>query len=187
MRPPPSPTPLLSCRGARADAASRIWDTLTGQCLRTLVHEDNAAVTAVRFSPNGKYVLAWTLDSCVRLWAYVEGKALKTYQGHRNQRFSLGGGFGVYGDGARCFVASGSEDGRVLLWNITSKEELQTWQAHDGVVLALDTDMKDRRIVTGGEDGLVKVWGEEEDDEDETYATPREVMEPAADADEMAE
>ncbi len=74
---------------------SRIWDTATGQCLRTLVHEDNAGVVSVRFSPNGKYVLAWTLDSCIRLWDYVEGRCLKTYQGHRNEKFSIGGCFGV--------------------------------------------------------------------------------------------
>ncbi|KAI9810637.1 MAG: WD domain protein [Phylliscum demangeonii] len=42
----------------------RIRDTVTSQCLRTLVHEDCAAVVSVRF---GKYVLALTLDSSVRL------------------------------------------------------------------------------------------------------------------------
>ncbi|KAK4997602.1 WD domain protein [Elasticomyces elasticus] len=67
-----------------------------GQCLRTLVHEDNAPVTSVRFSPNGKYVLAATLDSCLRLWDYVEGRCVKTYQGHKNERWSIGSCFGIY-------------------------------------------------------------------------------------------
>ncbi|KAL9010150.1 MAG: hypothetical protein Q9173_004893, partial [Seirophora scorigena] len=64
-------TLIVSCAG---DGLIRVWDTATGQCLRTLVHEDNAPVSSVRFSPNGKFVLAWTLDSCVRLWNYVEGR-----------------------------------------------------------------------------------------------------------------
>ena len=69
---------------------------MTGQCLRTLVHEDNPPVTSVCFSPNGRYVLAFSLDSCVRLWDYIEGKGAvrRTYQGHRNSGFSIGGCFG---------------------------------------------------------------------------------------------
>ena len=73
----------------------RIWDTATGQCLRTMVNDDLTAVVSVRFSPNGKYVLAWTLDSCIRLWNYVEGRCVKTYQGHRNERYGISGCFAV--------------------------------------------------------------------------------------------
>ena len=75
------------------DGLIRIWDTLSGQCLRTLVHEDNPAVTVVVFSPNGRYVLAWSLDGCVRLWDYVKGVVKKTYQGHSNAGFAIGGCF----------------------------------------------------------------------------------------------
>jgi COMPASS component SWD3 len=86
-------TLIASCS---SDGLIRIWDTGTGQCLKTLVHEDNAPVTGVRFSPNGKFVLAATLDSCVRLWNYVEGRCLKTYQGHKNEKFSINACFGTY-------------------------------------------------------------------------------------------
>lgn len=44
---------------------SRIWDTTTGKCLKTLVDEDNPPVSFVKFSPNGKYILAATLDKLV--------------------------------------------------------------------------------------------------------------------------
>ena len=44
---------------------SRIWDTATGQCLKTLVDEDKPPVSFVKFSPNGKYILAATLDKLV--------------------------------------------------------------------------------------------------------------------------
>lgn len=142
---------------------SRIWDTATGQCLRTLVHEDNAPVTSVRFSPNGKFVLAWTLDSCVRLWNYVEGRCLKTYQGHKNGKYSIGGAFGVYAGGTQAFAASGSEDGGILMWDVTSKGVLQRLEGHEGVVLGLDT--REGLLVSGGLDRTVRVWevvGEDE-------------------------
>ncbi|GLA68758.1 WD domain protein [Aspergillus tubingensis] len=155
-------TLIASCA---TDGLIRIWDTATGQCLRTLVHEDNPPVTAVKFSPNGKYVLAWTLDDCVRLWDYVEGRCIKTYQGHGNKKYSLQGGFGVYGErgGPRyAFVVSGSEDGAVLCWDVVSKQVLQRLEGHNGVVLGVDTCTleESRLMVSCGLDGTVRVWEE---------------------------
>ena len=63
-----------------------------------MVHEDNPPVTSVCFAPNGRYVLAFSSDSCLRLWDYVSGSVKKTYQGHENGKFSIGGCFGVLRD-----------------------------------------------------------------------------------------
>jgi COMPASS component SWD3 len=158
-------TLIVSCA---TDGLIRIWDTATGQCLRTLVHEDNPPVTAVKFSPNGKFVLAWTLDDCVRLWNYVEGRCTKTYQGHVNRKYSLLGGFGIYGlPGAppEAFVVSGSEDGSILCWDVVSKKILQRLEGHDGVVLGVDTCSlgEQRLMVSCGLDGTVRVWEEVEE------------------------
>jgi COMPASS component SWD3 len=143
------------------------------------VHEDNAPVTSARFAPNGRFVLAHTLDSAVRLWNYVEGRVCKTYQGHTNQRHSLGGAFGVYGADAFprdkltrsgvsrqrtggaaewAFVVSGSEDGEIVFWDMNSKEVLQRLKGHEGVVLGVDTHPSERRIVSCGLDKTVRVW-----------------------------
>lgn len=155
-------TLMVSCS---SDGLIRVWDTATGQCLRTLVHEDNASVTSVRFSPNGKYVLAWTLDSCVRLWNYIEGRPVKTYQGHSNEKYSLSGCFGVYEDRfgeRRAFAASGSEDSSVLLWDVGTKERLQTLQGHEDVVLAVDAHPTRPWLVSGGMDRTVRIWHADE-------------------------
>jgi len=178
-------TLIASCS---SDGLIRIWDTGTGQCLKTLVHEDNAAVTSVRFSPNGNFLVAATLDSCVRLWDYVEGRVVKTYQGHMNTKFSVNTAFGTYSDEERppspthndqnqstpsadeedgpeerqksewAFIACPSEDGSIYLWDVSSKEILQVLQGHDGVVLSVDVGLNDQTIVTCGMDKTVRVW-----------------------------
>lgn len=157
-------TLVVSCAG---DGLIRIWDTASGQCLRTIVHEDNAGVVSVKFSPNGKHVLAWTLDGCIRLWDYVTGLCKKTYQGHVNNRYSISGAFGVYGSEA--FIVSGSEDGKIVFWDTKSKEILQKIEAHDGVVLSVDTHPASGRIVSCGIDNKIKVWINEDDEEASDY------------------
>ena len=115
-------------------------------------------MTSVRFSPNGKFVLAWTLDSCVRLWNYVEGRCVKTYQGHRNETFSLSGAFGVYGDGDQAFTVSGNEDGDIVIWDVVSKNILQRLSGHTSAVLGVDTFPSQDLLASGGLDGTVRVW-----------------------------
>jgi COMPASS component SWD3 len=146
-----------------SDGLIRIWDTGTGQCLKTLVHEDNAPVTSVKFSPNGRYVLAATLDSSLRLWSYVEGRCVKTYQGHRNEKYSIGVCFGTYGAGGEggeewALAACGSEDGSTVLWDVNSKEILQRLHGHEGVVLGVDVCAQDGAVVTCGVDKTIKVY-----------------------------
>ncbi|KAI4659169.1 uncharacterized protein J4E78_005593 [Alternaria triticimaculans] len=154
-------TLIVSCSH---DGLIRVWDTATGQCLRTLVHEDNAPVSSVIFSPNGKYILAWTLDSCIRLWNYIEGKGkcVKTYQGHVNKQYSLSGAFGTYTgneEGAEyAFVASGDEEGQVVLWDVSSKNVLQRLEGHGDAVLSVHTHPTEKMIVSAGLDRTIRLW-----------------------------
>jgi COMPASS component SWD3 len=170
-------TMVVSCAG---DGLVRIWDAGTGQCLKTLVDEDRKPVMSVRFTPNGKFVLAWTLDGCVRLWDYVGGTCVKTYQGHVNREYGLGGCVGTYMPEQReAFVASGSEDGDVVAWDVTSKEILWRGKGHRKPVLAVDfLRGEDGRgiLVSGGLDRDIRAWVEVRDvDEAELQDGDREL------------
>ncbi|KAK3942141.1 WD40-repeat-containing domain protein [Diplogelasinospora grovesii] len=171
-------TLVVSCS---TDGLIRVWDTSTGQCLRTIVHEDNPPVTNVCFSPNGRFVLAFSLDNSIRLWDYVSGSVKKTYQGHKNSSFSIGGGFGALRDTdagggeeknntpnngindnhkntrTQAFVVSASEDGDIVLWDVKSKEIVQRIShAHDGVCFWVD--VHGSTMVSAGKDAIIKVY-----------------------------
>lgn len=108
---------------------SRIWDTASGQCLKTLIDDDNPPVSFVKFSPNGKYILAATLDNTLKLWDYSKGKCLKTYSGHKNEKYCIFANFSVTGGK---WIVSGSEDNMVYIWNLQTKEIVQKLQGHTG-------------------------------------------------------
>ena len=100
-------TLVVSCS---SDGLIRIWDTQSGQCLRTFFHEEvgggRPGVLGIKFTPNARYVAAWTGDGVVRLWDYVGGRdagggrarCVKTYQsdGFKVAKYSLFGAFGSY-------------------------------------------------------------------------------------------
>lgn len=69
--------------------------------MKTLIDDDNPPVSFVKFSPNGKYILAATLDNTLKLWDYSKGKCLKTYTGHRNEKYCIFANFSVTGGKVR--------------------------------------------------------------------------------------
>jgi COMPASS component SWD3 len=140
--------------------------------------EDNPPATCVKFSPNGKFVLAWTLDNCIRMWSYVESRVLKTFQGHVNTKYSLSGCFGTYGprdaiyDPPLCFAVSGSEDGSIFFWDLVSKQILQRLDGHSDAVLCVHTGTLNgkRMVVSCGIDKTVRLWEEvDENDNDDAF------------------
>ena len=63
------------------DGLCRIWDSNSGQCLKTLIDETNPPVSFVRFSPNGRFILTGTLDHKLKLWDFEKSKCVKQYEG----------------------------------------------------------------------------------------------------------
>ena len=133
-------------------SVSRIWNSSTGQCLKTLTEGHDAiwyasssdlcgAISSlcllsqhVQFSPNSKYILSTAHDGAIRLWDYQSTRCLKTYVGHVNQKYCIAACFSVTGGK---WIVSGSEDNKVYLWDLQTREVVQTLEGHTDVVVAV--------------------------------------------------
>lgn len=144
-------TMIASCS---YDGLIRFWDTSTGQCLKTLVHSDKAPVSFCRFSPNSAQLLAASLDGHLRLWDVANSRVLKTYAGHQNVKYAIKAAFTAPRTNVdqtghaetignkekqqqRTSIVVGSEDQRIYLWNLQTKEIIETLQGHHDVVIAV--------------------------------------------------
>ena len=105
------------------DGLCRVWDLTTGACLRTIYVDKVPATSSARFTPNGKFVLTSYLDGCIRLWDYTTGTMVKQYEGHVNAAWCCATGFLV--THRKKYVVGGSEDGRLYVWDIQSREVVQ--------------------------------------------------------------
>lgn len=147
---------------------SRIWDSFSGQCLKTLQDDSQVQtppVTHVTFAPNGKYLLSSSLDNKLKLWNYQSGHIVKTYEGHSNSKHCL---ISTFFNGSK--VVSGSEDGLVYVWDVQTRKVEQKLQGHDGnameyfllifvgVVFAVHNHPSLPLLATGAQDKSIRIW-----------------------------
>ena len=117
------------------DGLSRVWDLTTGACLRTIYVDKLPPTSHVRFTPNGKFLLSSYLDGAIRLWDYTDvggagGGLVKKYDGHVNAAWCCATGFLV--THRKKYVVGGSEDGRLYVWDIQTREVVQKLEVGGG-------------------------------------------------------
>ncbi|KAI9693438.1 MAG: hypothetical protein M1820_009273 [Bogoriella megaspora] len=146
------------------DGKVRIYDLRTGMCYADVVGQP---VTSVKPNRQNDSLLVSTMDSTIRLFDKANGALLKSYTApeYMNKTYRLDSTSAL----ADSFVLSGSEDGRILIWDYVTGHvvhKLRHSSASSGsdktrVVSSVAFNENKREWCSAGGDGVVVVWGSE--------------------------
>ncbi len=106
-------------------------------------------LAGVVFSPDGKSLL-WTPN--LQRWDLVRGVALPPLD-RKDQWLNT---VAIRGDGA--LVAGGTEDGRILLWNLARPQVDQELKGHAASVTSVVFTPDGLHLISSSIDGTVKIW-----------------------------
>lgn len=155
-------TPRGDIIAGSVDGTVRRFDVRAGRAVTDLVHHP---VTCVAPGVAGDLILAACTDSCVRLLDVADGDLLGAFRGHKHTETKLDA---VFWGAGESYVAAGSEDGRVVFWEVAAAavaeggapEPAAELEAHPGAaVTALAAHPSGECLLTASVDGTVRVWG----------------------------
>lgn len=133
------------------DKTIRLWDSRTGECLRTL-DEHSGSVYSVAFDSAGHTLASGSEDGTIKLWNVETGECLRTLIGlQRSVRT-------VAFDSAGYTLASGGEDGTIKLWNVETGKCLRTLKGHQGWIGSVVFDPEGHILASGSYEGTIKLW-----------------------------
>lgn len=128
----------------------RIYDVSDGELLFDIKkHTD--WIYDVAFSPDGVLVASADRSAGLFVWEAETGRLYLSLTDHRGPIRSI-----AWRDDSNV-LASASEDGTVKLWDIVEGKAIKNISAHGGGAISVDFD-HDGRLVTCGQDKLVKLW-----------------------------
>jgi serine/threonine protein kinase/Tol biopolymer transport system component len=113
-------------------------------------HSD--AVSAVAFSPDGRWLASASHDKTVQLWDVETGQEVRALKGHAGQVTSV-----AFSNGGH-LLATGSADKTIKLWDPASGHEIRTLKGHTGYVDAVAFSPDGRWLASGSHDQTVKLW-----------------------------
>jgi len=144
------------------DARIQLWDSTTGQQLRTLTpdatfwSEMTGPVHAVVFSPDGRLLASAGGDDTVRLWDPATGRHERTLTGHARGIWGV-----VFSPDGR-LLASASDDKTVRLWHPATDQDGRTLRGplmgHAGWVRSVVFSPDGRLLASASDDKTVRLW-----------------------------
>jgi WD40 repeat protein len=116
------------------------------------IHKHTDWITAVEFSPDG--VLLATADRAGGVWVWEAGtdREFHALDGHKAGVTAMS-----WRDDSNV-LATASEDGTIAAWSMENGRRIKSIQAHPGGATSVQF-LHDGRLVSGGRDHTVKLWG----------------------------
>ncbi|MGJ3239089.1 MAG: protein kinase domain-containing protein [Anaerolineae bacterium] len=123
-------------------------------------------INDVQISPDNRIIASASADATVRLWDFETGAELAVLEGHTRPIWALA--FSPDGQ----YVASAGEDGHIIVWDVAEGTIARIIDAQPDPseldnpnavvqVYTLDFNADGTRLLSGGDDSLVRLWDAE--------------------------
>lgn len=148
---------LTLLASASADRSVRLWDTNSGELIRTITHHQDI-VTGVAFSPDGRWLVSGSRDATISIADVSSGAQLARLDNLSKPVWSLAFQPQDAQQLENITLATGSEDGSIWLWGLGTPVSVQRLSGHSGPVMSLGFSSDGRYLISGGMDGLLRLW-----------------------------
>lgn len=144
-----SPDEKTILSGSNDDTA-RLWDVASGKELRRFTNH-TADVWGLDFSPDGQHILSGDDAFYIRLWEPATGTELRHFQGAGATKEV------AFLPGTEQFL-SASWNGMLVVWDITTGEQLHVMHEHTGPIWAIALSADGRRVASASADRTIRLW-----------------------------
>lgn len=141
-----------------SDNTVKVWNLNTGAEIRTLIGH-SASVNAVAVTPDGSRVISGASDNTVRVWSLATGKEIQRFNGHSLPVNAVV----VTPDSKKVVSASIAKYNSIKVWDLQTGQEELTLKGHRDIVRTVAIT-SDNRVISGSDDGTIKVWSLETGD-----------------------
>lgn len=133
----------------------KIWSAKTGDILATLQGHSDKVLT-VKFSQNGQLLASGggENDKTVIIWNLGEKSSI-TLKGHSDW---FGGILSVDFGSNNKFLASGSKDKTIKIWDIKAGTEVKTLSEHSDHINSVSVSPNNQLLASGSDDKSLKLW-----------------------------
>jgi hypothetical protein len=132
------------------DKNAYLWNVGTGAEIRRYPGHLNF-VYAVAFSPDGRHVATGGVDRIVRIFDVGSGQLVRAFDAQSNSVTNV-----AFTNDSKFVFASG--DNAIHLWDVATGKETRRFEGHAGLVPAMALSPDGKRLVTGGDDRVIRMW-----------------------------
>jgi len=133
------------------NGTAKVWNTLTGDLLRTL-EEHTATVNSVVFSPDGLLIGTGSSDRTAKIWNTLTGDRLHTLQPDSGMIDSV-----AFSPNGKLF-ATGSWDNTTQIWDVQTGQLLRTLEGHANWINSVAFSPDSQLVAAGSAEGTVILW-----------------------------
>ncbi|KAI9671623.1 MAG: WD domain protein [Trizodia sp. TS-e1964] len=118
-----------------------------------IIRGHRLGVSAIRFSPDGRFVASCSADATIKVWYSNTGKHFQSFVGHR------AGISAIAWSPDSLTLASGSDDKSIRLWNVLDGKSYPTpLLGHNHYVYSVAFSPRGNLLASGSHDEAVIIW-----------------------------